>query len=303
MESKKRWIFLIGLEVWISIVLFIRSYFWPQYYAYILLPQGRWMYFLCSFISICFSVIYLIIITVGRRKLSKKIFHFIEAYTTILLLVGFLKTSPDSGYTGLDKVFVRLLYYLTEPLLDFWNYLSSLFPTEYRNMIFIGIVVGYCLLAGNIVINYYESVRENRLNILFSYSYITYIFCHRVYLSNRLNLVKMLMGIIYVLAWIIMIIKMRNIKNVLKKFQIFWLSNLSIVIIAIICELPQFAFNRFIGLIRGLSILKAFSWPLFMLEQVPYIAKALIYLALLIYINILCFIYIINRKNKIDRCP
>ena len=262
---------LILFNVLISAIFFVRSYFFPQYYVYILLPEGKWMYMLCGAISVCFSIIYVVILVGGKEMVGNKAYFFVFLYTILLLIVGFLRNSPYSGYAGLDAIFTRLLYYLMEPPLDFWNFLSSFVPNFARHIFFMCISVGYCLVAGNIIINHINVEKNGYWNILFSYSYITYIICHRTYLSDNLKMIQIVMGVIYVLLWIIVILRMKKNENILKKIQIFWLIKMCIVLIVAIAELPELTSNRVLALISDLTIFKAFSWPLFVLEQIPYI--------------------------------
>ena len=290
-----RWNLLIILAVLISIIFFVRSYYFPQYYVYILLPEGKWLYALCGAVSVCFTIIYFMVLVRGRERIGEKVYFFIRLYTVMLLVVGFLKNSPYSGYSGLDKIFMKLLYYSMEPPLDFWDFLSSFAPVGYRYYSFACISAGYCLAAGNIMINQSHVTNKKYLNILFSYSYLTYIICHRIYYSDIWNILKVVMGMIYVLLWIIAILKMKADRHTLKKFQIFWLIDLCAVFIVFIGELPQFTFNRVIALISDLTIFKAFSWPLFMFTQVSYILRAIIYFGVLISINILCLVQL--KKN------
>ena len=288
---------LILFNVLISAIFFVRSYFFPQYYVYTLLPEGKWIYILCGIISVCFSIIYFVVLVGGKERVGNKVYFFVFLYTIMLLIAGFLKNSPYSGYAGLDAVFTRLLYYSMEPPLDFWNFLSSFVPNFARLIFFMCVSVGYCLAAGNIIINHINVEKNSYWNILFSYSYITYIICHRTYLSNNLKIIQIVMGVIYVLLWIIAILKMKKNENIIKKFQIFWLAKLCIVLFVAIAELPELTSNRVMALISDLTIFKAFSWPLFISEQVPYIFRTTIYLCILISINILCLQYM-KKKNQ-----
>ena len=288
---------LILFNILISVIFFVRSYFFPQYYVYILLPEGKWMYILCGAISVCFSIMYFVTLVSGKEMIGNKVYILVFLYTIMLLIAGFLKNSPYSGYAGLDAIFTRLLYHLMEPPLDFWNFLSSFFPNFVRYIFFTCISVGYCLVAGNIIINHINIEKNGYLNILFSYSYITSIICHRTYLSDNLKMIQIVMGIIYVLLWIIVILSMKKKENILKKFQIFWLIKMCVVLFVAIAELPELTSNRAMALISDLTIFKAFSWPLFILEQVPYIFRTIIYLCILVSINILCLAYI-KKKNQ-----
>ena len=121
-KSRKLWYLLIWLEVMISVGFFVRSYFFPQYYAWMMRPEGKWLYELCGVISVCFTVIYFAILAAGRERLGENVSFLVSVYTGGLLIAGFLKNSPYSGASALDSVFVRLLYAITEPPLDFWSF-------------------------------------------------------------------------------------------------------------------------------------------------------------------------------------
>ena len=84
---------LILFNVLISAVFFVRSYFFPQYYVYTLLPEGKWMYILCGIISVCFSIIYFVVLVGGKERVGNKVYFFVFLYTIMLLIAGFLKNS------------------------------------------------------------------------------------------------------------------------------------------------------------------------------------------------------------------
>ena len=104
-KSRKLWYLLIWLEVMISVGFFVRSYFFPQYYAWMMRPEGKWLYELCGVISVCFTVIYFAILAAGRERLGENVSFLVSVYTGGLLIAGFLKNSPYSGASALDSVF------------------------------------------------------------------------------------------------------------------------------------------------------------------------------------------------------
>ena len=293
-KSRKLWYLLIWLEVMISVGFFVRSYFFPQYYAWMMRPEGKWLYELCGVISVCFTVIYFAILADGRERLGENVSFLVSVYTGGLLIAGFLKNSPYSGASALDSVFVRLLYAITEPPLDFWSFFRSLFPDPY-GMVFPCISVGYCLAAGNLMINQYEEIRKNRLNVLLSFCYAAGIFCHREYLNPVLDALRIGVGTISVLAWILEMIRLRKNRKVLEKFQIFWLLVLYLVILILVGGLPPFDEDSLAGQLGGVTILRPLTWPLFLSGRISYAAGAILYLSLLVGMNLLCLL--LRRRN------
>ena len=300
-KSRKLWYLLIWLEVMISVGFFVRSYFFPQYYVWIMRPEGKWMYELCGVISVCFTVIYFAILAAGRERLGENVSFLVSVYTGGLLIAGFLKNSPYSGAAGLDFVFERLLYAITEPPLDFWSFFHSWFPDPY-GMVFPCISVGYCLAAGNLMINQYEEVRKSRLNVLLSFCYAAAVFCHREYGNSVLNALRIAVGILFVLVWILEMIRLRKNRRLLEKFQVFWLLVLYLVILILVGGLPPFTEDSLAGQLCSLTILRPLTWPLSLSGRIPYAAGAILYLALLAGMNLLCLL-LRRRSGKESLFP
>ena len=72
----------------ISVGFFVRSYFFPQYYAWMMRPEGKWLYELCGVISVCFTVIYFAILAAGRERLGENVSFLVSVYTGGLLIAG-----------------------------------------------------------------------------------------------------------------------------------------------------------------------------------------------------------------------
>ena len=257
-------------------------------------PEGKWMYELCGVISVCFTVIYFALLAAGRERLGENVSFLVSVYTGGLLIAGFLKNSPYSGAPGLDSISVRLLYAITEPSLDFWSFFTSMFPDPY-GMAFPCISVGCCLVAGNLMINQYEEVRKNRLNVLLSFCYVSGIFCHREYPNSALKALRIGVGILSVVVWLLEMIRLRKNRKVLEKFQIFWLIVLYIVILILVGGLPPFNEDSLAGQLCGLTILRTLTWPLSLSGRIPNAAGAILYLTLLVGMNLLCLL--LRRRN------
>ena len=66
---------------------FCEELFFPQYYAWITLPEENWMYGLYGVISVCFTVIYFAILAAGRERTRENVSFLVSVYTGGLLIV------------------------------------------------------------------------------------------------------------------------------------------------------------------------------------------------------------------------